>query len=565
MGASLLAKALPDNHDVLETFASRLAHTPIPFFQEHAMTLTGNMLIGQQAITGSREAIRAINPATGTALEPAYLGGTGEDVEQACALAWEAFDSFRETPLADRATFLETIADEIEAIGDELIDRAVCESGLPRPRILGERGRTCQQLRTFARTVRAGEWLDVRVDSALPERQPLPRSDLRQRQVALGPVAVFGASNFPLAFSVAGGDTASALAAGCPVVVKAHSAHPGTSELVGHAVARAVKKSGLHAGVFSLLFGSGREVGIALVTDPRIKAVGFTGSRSGGLALCKAAQARPEPIPVYAEMSSINPVLLFPAALQARGEALAQGFVTSLTQGAGQFCTNPGLVIARQGPALDRFINAAAALIQRSPAQTMLTPGIFQAYEAGVGALHELSSAQEAAAGLKGDTPNQCQAHLFVTRARDFIADPALQAEVFGAASLVVQCADDEEIRQVFEHLEGQLTITLQLDDADLESARALLPTLERKAGRLLVNGWPTGVEVCDAMVHGGPFPATSDTRTTSVGTAAILRFLRPVCYQDFPDSLLPTALKHDNPLQLRRLLDGHREAQQNA
>ena len=264
-------------------------------------------------------------------------------------------------------------------------------------------------------------------------------------------------------------------------------------------------------------------------------------------------------------MSSINPVLLFPAALQARGEALAQGFVTSLTQGAGQFCTNPGLVIARQGPALDRFINAAAALIQRSPAQTMLTPGIFQAYEAGVGALHELSSAQEAAAGLKGDTPNQCQAHLFVTRARDFIADPALQAEVFGAASLVVQCADDEEIRQVFEHLEGQLTITLQLDDADLESARALLPTLERKAGRLLVNGWPTGVEVCDAMVHGGPFPATSDTRTTSVGTAAILRFLRPVCYQDFPDSLLPTALKHDNPLQLRRLLDGHREAQQNA
>lgn len=529
------------------------------------MTLTGNMLIGQQAITGSREAIRAINPATGTALDPAYPGGTGEHVELACALAWEAFDSFRETPLATRATFLETIADEIEALGDELIDRAVSESGLPRPRIVGERGRTCQQLRTFARTVRAGEWLDVRVDSALPERQPLPRSDLRQRQVPLGPVAVFGASNFPLAFSVAGGDTASALAAGCPVVVKAHSAHPGTSELVGHAVARAVKKSGLHAGVFSLLFGSGREVGIALVSDPRIKAVGFTGSRSGGLALCKAAQARPEPIPVYAEMSSINPVVLFPGALQARGEALAQGFVASLTQGAGQFCTNPGLVIAHQGPALDLFISAAAERVKSSPAQTMLTPGIFQAYEAGVGSLHELSSAQEAAAGLKGDTPNQCQAHLFVTRARDFIADPALQAEVFGAASLVVQCADDEEIRQVFEHLEGQLTITLQLDDADLEGARALLPILERKAGRLLVNGWPTGVEVCDAMVHGGPFPATSDTRTTSVGTAAILRFLRPVCYQDFPDSLLPSALKHDNPLQLRRLLDGHREAQPNA
>ncbi|WPN32735.1 aldehyde dehydrogenase (NADP(+)) [Pseudomonas sp. P5_109] len=523
------------------------------------MTLTGNMLIGQQAITGNREVIRGIDPATDLTLEPAYHGGSGEHVEQACALAWSALDSYRATSLDPRAEFLETIASEIEALGDELIDRAVAETGLPRPRILGERGRTCQQLRTFARTVRAGEWLDVRVDSALPERQPLPRADLRQRQVPLGPVAVFGASNFPLAFSVAGGDTASALAAGCPVIVKAHGAHPGTSELVGRAVARAVKLCGLHEGVFSLLYGSGREVGIALVTDPRIKAVGFTGSRSGGIALCNAAQARPEPIPVYAEMSSINPVLLFPAALQSRAESLAQGFVASLTQGAGQFCTNPGLVIARQGPDLQRFISTAAELVQRSAAQTMLTPGIFNAYESGVGSLAE--HAQTVATGLRGETPNQCQAHLFVTHASDFLANPALQAEVFGAASLIVQCASDDEIGQVLEHLEGQLTATLQLDDGDLESARALLPTLERKAGRLLVNGWPTGVEVCDAMVHGGPFPATSDARSTSVGTAAILRFLRPVCYQDFPDALLPAALKHGNPLQLRRLLDGQREA----
>lgn len=521
------------------------------------MTLTGQMLIGQHAITGSREALRAIDPATHKTLEPAYPGGTAAQVEQACALASAAFDSYRETSLAARAEFLEAIADEIEALGDELIERAIAETGLPRPRIQGERGRTCQQLRTFARTVRAGEWLDVRVDNALPERLPLPRADLRQRQVALGPVAVFGASNFPLAFSVAGGDTASALAAGCPVIVKAHGAHPGTSELVGRALARAVKTCGLHEGVFSLLFGSGREVGIALVSDPRIKAVGFTGSRSGGMALYAAAQARPEPIPVYAEMSSINPVLLFSAALQARGEALAQGFVASLTQGAGQFCTNPGLVIARQGPALDRFIRAAADLVRQSPAQTMLTPGIFDAYKTGVDSMR----AETAAAGLKGETPNQGQAHLFVTRAQDFLRDPRLQAEMFGAASLVVQCADDNQIRQVIEHLEGQLTATLHLDDADLESARALLPLLERKAGRLLVNGWPTGVEVCDAMVHGGPFPATSDTRSTSVGTAAILRFLRPVCYQDFPDSLLPAALKHGNPLQLRRLLDGQREA----
>lgn len=523
------------------------------------MTLTGNMLIGQHSIPGTRTAIRAINPATDAALEPAYPGSSTEQVAQACALAWSAFDSYRETSLAARAEFLETIASEIEALGDELIERAVAETGLPHARIQGERGRTCQQLRTFARTVRAGEWLDVRVDGAQPGRQPLPRADLRQRQVPLGPVAVFGASNFPLAFSVAGGDTASALAAGCPVIVKAHGAHPGTSELVGRALARAVKQCGLPEGVFSLLYGSGREVGIALVSDPRIKAVGFTGSQSGGIALCQAAQARPEPIPVYAEMSAINPVYLFPGALKARGEALAQGFVASLTQGAGQFCTNPGLVIAVQGPELQQFVSLASDLLQRSPAQTMLTPGIFQAYEAGVSALAE--HAHCLACGLPAQGPNQCQAQLFTTHAQDFLTNPHLQAEVFGAASLLVQCADNAQMRQVTEHLEGQLTATLHLDEGDVEQARALLPALERKAGRLLVNGWPTGVEVCDAMVHGGPFPATSDSRSTSVGTAAILRFLRPVCYQDFPDSLLPDALKQGNPLRLRRLLDGQREA----
>ncbi|WP_426177654.1 aldehyde dehydrogenase (NADP(+)) [Pseudomonas sp. TWRC1-2] len=523
------------------------------------MTLTGKMLIGQQAISGHREAIRAINPATDAPLEPAYAGGSREHVEQACALAWAAFDTYRETSLAERASFLDVIADTIEALGDELIERAMAETGLPRPRIQGERGRTCAQLRSFARTVRAGEWLGVRVDTAQPERQPLPRPDLRQRQVPLGPVAVFGASNFPLAFSVAGGDTASALAAGCPVVVKAHGAHPGSSELVGRAVAQAVKACGLPGGVFSLLYGAGTDIGIALVTDPRIKAVGFTGSRTAGIALTQAAQARPEPIPVYAEMSSINPVYLFPAALQARGEALAQGFVASLTQGAGQFCTNPGLVIAVAGSALDAFIASATQLLRGCAAQTMLTPGIFRAYQSGVSTLAE--HARIAATGQAADGPNQGQAHLFVAPAHDFLRNQHLQAEVFGAASLVVVCASEDEVRQVTEHLEGQLTATLHLDDADVARAKALLPVLERKAGRLLVNGWPTGVEVCDAMVHGGPFPATSDSRSTSVGTAAILRFLRPVCYQDFPDGLLPCALQQGNPLQLRRLLDGQREA----
>ena len=525
------------------------------------MTLTGHMLIGQHTVAGNRDAIRGLDPATDTALEPAYFGGSAEHVEQACALAWAALDRYRETTLSARGEFLERIAEEIEDLGDELIDRAASETGLPRARLLGERGRTCQQLRMFARTVRAGEWLDVRVDPAQPQRQPLPRSDLRQRQIPLGPVAVFGASNFPLAFSVAGGDTASALAAGCPVIVKAHGAHPGTSELVGRAVARAVKACDLPEGVFSLVYGSGRELGIALVSDRRIKAVGFTGSRSGGLALIQAAQARPEPIPVYAEMSSINPVLLFPAALHQRTQALAEGFVASLTLGAGQFCTNPGLVIARQGPALDAFVGRVAEHLQHSPAQTMLTPDICSAYKAGVNALAQNSRARIAASGQIAGGPNACQAHVFATDAADFLTDHSLQAEVFGAASLIVQCASDAEIRRVIEHLEGQLTTTLQLDDDDLELARSLLPTLERKAGRLLVNGWPTGVEVCDAMVHGGPFPATSDARTTSVGSAAILRFLRPVCYQDFPDSLLPSALKQANPLHLRRLFDGQREA----
>ncbi|MDR5860018.1 aldehyde dehydrogenase (NADP(+)) [Halomonas eurihalina] len=524
------------------------------------MTLEGKLLIGQQAVEGSRVAIRATNPATGERLEPGYPGGTQDDVERACELAWTAFDTYRETSLEARAGFLEAVADEIEAIGDALIERAVAETGLPRARVQGERGRTCGQLRLFARTVRAGEWLDVRVDPALPDRQPLPRADLRQRHVALGPVVVFGASNFPLAFSVAGGDTASALAAGCPVIVKAHSAHPGTSELVGRAIQAAVEKCDLPEGVFSLLFGSGREVGQALVTDPRIKAAGFTGSRSGGLALWQAAQSRPEPIPFYAEMSSINPVFLLPAALEARGKALGEAFVGSLNMGAGQFCTNPGLVIAIKGPALDDFVAAAGEAVEASAAQTMLTPGIFEAYESGVAALAGSDRVRDVARGRKGEEPNQCRTGLFATSAEDFLASETLQAEVFGSTSLVVECSDAAELARVAEHLEGQLTVTLQMDDADLDAARALLPTLERKAGRILVNGWPTGVEVCDAMVHGGPFPATSDSRTTSVGTAAIFRFLRPVCYQDMPDALLPEALKAHNPQGLDRLVDGRRE-----
>lgn len=524
------------------------------------MDLQGTLLIGQQVITGSQADIYAINPATDERLPPDYPGASRAEVEQACQFAAAAFDQYRETSLEQRALFLETIATEIEAIGEPLIERGIAESGLPQARLEGERSRTCGQLRLFASIVRTGEWLGLRHDPALPDRQPLPRADLRQRHIPLGPVAVFGASNFPLAFSVAGGDTASALAAGCPVVVKGHSAHPGTSELVGRAIQRAIARCGLAEGVFSLLFGSGKEIGQALVADSRIKAVGFTGSRSGGTALMATAQARPEPIPVYAEMSSINPVFLLPEALKTRSNKLAEGFVTSLTMGAGQFCTNPGLVIGLKGAELDAFVATAGEAVKVSRAQTMLTPGIHDAYQRGVTALAGSASVKEIARGQADDAPHRCQAGLFITSASDFLTDSALQSEVFGATSLVIECQDSAEMLRVAERLEGQLTATLQLDDGDLELAKQLLPVLERRAGRILANGWPTGVEVCHAMVHGGPYPATSDSRTTSVGSAAIYRFLRPVCYQDLPAGLLPQSLQDNNPFNVPRLIDGKRE-----
>ncbi len=508
-------------------------------------------------IAAAPSVFHGINPATNETLDPAFLSATPADLERACALADAAFDTYRETTLEQRATFLEAIATHILALGDVLIDRACAETGLPRGRIEGERGRTLGQLRLFASVVRDGYWLDARVDPAQPERKPMPRSDLRLRNIALGPVAVFGASNFPLAFSVAGGDTASALAAGCPVIVKAHSAHPGTSALVGEAISAAVAECGLPEGVFALLLGNARWLGGALVADARIKAVGFTGSIGGGLALVKIAAARAEPIPVYAEMSSINPVILLPGALAARAAQLGAGFVSSLTMGAGQFCTNPGLVLAQEGPDLDAFIAAASTAMGGAAASTMLTPGIFQAYQDGVQHLASNPAVAEVARGVPDAAPNRCQPALFVTDADSFLADQSLGHEVFGASSLVIRCRDLEAIRALIAKMQGQLTITLQMEEADTEAARQLLPTLERKAGRLLVNGWPTGVEVCHAMVHGGPFPSTSDSRTTSVGTLAIRRFLRPVCYQDLPDALLPTALQHANPFNVPRMVDG--------
>ena len=522
--------------------------------------INGDMLIGQTAVNGSATPFHAINPATGAAIDPSFGTGTVADVEQACVLADQAFDIYRDTPLEARAAFLEQIAQNIIDIGPALIERAMLESGLPQARLEGERGRTVGQLRLFAKVIRDGNWLATALDSALPDRAP-PRPDLRLRKIALGPVVVFGASNFPLAFSVAGGDTASALAAGCPVIVKAHGAHPGTSELVAKAIQAAVASCKLPEGVFSMLHGDGRTIGQALVTHPAIKAVGFTGSRQGGLALVRSAAQRDEPIPVYAEMSSINPMFLLPDAMAQNAAKIGSGFVDSLTMGAGQFCTNPGLVIAIDGPDLDAFCEAASTALQGKAASTMLTPGIHAAFNDGVSRLAGASGVSLLARGQTGADTNKSasagQAALFVTDAATFLANPALEEEIFGASSLVIKCNDIAQFNEIAEYLDGQLTATLFLTENDKTAAQALLPILERKVGRILVNSYPTGVEVSHAMVHGGPFPATSDSRGTSVGASAIDRFLRPVSYQDLPTWLLPTALQDNNPLNLWRLRDG--------
>jgi NADP-dependent aldehyde dehydrogenase len=525
------------------------------------MTLTGEMLIGAAALRGAEEAFAGHDAATGAALEPRYGGATSADLARACALAAAAFDPYRATAPDLRARFLELAADKIAALGDALTERACAETGLPRARIEGERGRTVGQLKLFAAELREGSWQEARIDPALPDRKPLPRPDLRLRAIPLGPVAVFGASNFPLAFSVAGGDTASALAAGCPVVVKAHPAHPGTSEMVGRAIQAAVAEAGLPEGVFSLLFGVGDRLGAELVADPRIKAVGFTGSRGGGLALARIAAGRPEPIPFYGEMSSINPVLLLPAALAARGAELGKAFVGSLTMGAGQFCTNPGLLFAAPGPGLDAFVAGAAAAMGEAAAGVMLHAGILAAYRKGVARLGETPGIETLGQGPTAE--GRAGAAFFGTTAETFAQSPHLAEEVFGAAGLLVRHADWEGVAPLLHGLEGQLTITIHMTEADEPLAARLLPLLETKAGRILVNGWPTGVEVSHAMVHGGPFPATSDSRTTSVGTLAIRRFLRPVCYQNLPAGLLPEAVQDANPLGLWRRMDGRMTAPQ--
>ena len=516
--------------------------------------LTGDLFIaGERRATPTR--FHAHDPALDAPItDTGFAEASADDLADACAAAEAAAQPYAALPLDRRAAFLDAVADEIEGLGDTLVERACRESGLPAARITGERGRTANQLRLFAREVRDGAWQKLRIDHADPARTP-PRPDLRLRMIPLGPVAVFGASNFPLAFSTAGGDTASALAAGCPVVVKGHRAHPGTSELIAGAIPRAAQATGMPAGVFSLVNGA-RAIGEALVADPRIQAVGFTGSRAGGEALMRIAAARPRPIPVYAEMSAINPVILMPHALAARATVLAEGFVASLGMGAGQFCTNPGLILAIDGPDLDTFIARATELLAAQQPQVMLTPGICAAYADGKAKLAAAPHVTALAEGIDATT-GQGSAALFSVAGRDFFADPVHLHEVFGASSLIVRCADLAELTAILTALEGQLTTTLHLDAADHDAARDLLPVLEQLAGRILANGWPTGVEVTHAMVHGGPYPATSDPRSTSVGTLAIDRFLRPVSYQDIPADLLPASLREGGQAGTPARIDG--------
>ena len=516
--------------------------------------ITGHNFIGFGRSALGDQRLQSVDASSGEALPYGFSQANAEEVDNAAQFAAKAYPSYRNLRATTRAGFLETIAEEIDALGDDFIAIVCRETALPAARIQGERARTSGQLRLFAQVLRRGDFLGARIDHALPERQPLPRVDLRQWRIGLGPVAVFGASNFPLAFSTAGGDTAAALAAGCPVVFKAHSGHMATAEYVASAIIRAAQRCGMPEGVFNMIYGAG--VGEALVKHPAIQAVGFTGSLKGGRALCDMAAARPQPIPVFAEMSSINPVLVLPAALHARGESIASELSASIVLGCGQFCTNPGLIIGLRSAAFSVFVEQLTAKMNDKPPQTMLNSGTLHSYEQGVQRLLKHPRISR----LSGEAPQGSQARPQLFNADVSLlleGDELLQEEVFGPVSILIEVADEAELRQALHALNGQLTATLIAEPADLELCSMLLPILEQKAGRLLFNGYPTGVEVCDAMVHGGPYPATSDARGTSVGSLAIDRFLRPVCYQSCPDELLPDALKNANPLGILRLVDG--------
>lgn len=520
------------------------------------MKLTGNLLIGAHDVPATEGTMKALNPATNTLIEPDFALGGVAQVHRAATLADEAFDSYSHTSLAARAAFLESIADNLEAVRAELAARAALETGLPQAQLEGEATRAATQFRQFAEVVRKGRFLQLAIDPAQPDRQPRPRMDHRLQKIAIGPVAIFGASNFPIAYSVAGGDTASALAAGATVILKAHNAHPGASEIQARAIQKAVQDHGLHEGVFSMVRGMGNTIGEALVDHPLVKAVTFTGSEQGGMALYRRAQLRPDPIPVFTEMTSINPTFILPAALAERGAQIGDGFIERMLVNVGQACLRPALLIAIKGAGLEALRDAMVKRVAEASARTMLTPGIHASYLNGLAAMED-AGARRVAEGSAPSADFDGQSALLEVDGQRFLSEAVLSQEVFGPSALLVTVEDEAELLAIARSLEGQLSAALHLEENDLPLARRLLPVLERRTGRIVVNAFAHPQEVTNATVHGGPFPATSDSRFTSVGMTSIERFLRPVAYQGFPDALLPEALRDFNPLKLHRLIDG--------
>lgn len=520
------------------------------------MNLTGHLLIGASDVAATAGTMKALDPRTNLEIDPPFAFGTEAEVDRAARLADEAFDSYNATSLAQRAAFLERIAENLDRIAPVLAQRTSLETGLPAAQFEGEAARTAATLRKFATVVRQGRFRQATIDPAQPERKPLPRMDHRMQKVGLGPVAIFGASNFPISYSVAGGDTASALAAGCPVILKAHNAHPGASELAGRAIRDAVRACGLHEGVFSLVRGGGNAVGEALVRHPLVRAVAFTGSEAGGMALYRLAQQRPEPIPVFAEMASVNPTFILSGALATRGHAIGDGFTERMLVNVGQACLKPAIILAVEGPGFASMREAMIARIANAPARTMLTPGIQQAYQANL-ERQQKAGALRIAEGAPPNGPWDGNSVLSEVDGAQMLANPLLAEEVFGPAALLVKLRDIDEMIDVAKTFRGQLSATMHLERDDHDIARRLLPILERRTGRIVVNAFAHPQEVSYGSIHGGPFPATTDSRFTSVGMSAIERFLRPVCYQGFPDTLLPDALKAENHLGLWRLVDG--------
>jgi NADP-dependent aldehyde dehydrogenase len=520
------------------------------------MKLTGNLIIGANEVPATEGTMKALNPTTNQLIEPDFAFGGVADVDLAATLADEAFDRYSHTSLAERSAFLERIADNLVAVSKELAARAALETGLPEAQLEGEAIKAATQFRQFADVVRKGRFLQLAIDPAQPERQPRPRMDHRLQKIAIGPVAIFGASNFPISYSVAGGDTASALAAGATVILKAHNAHPGASEIQARAIRQAVQDSGLPEGVFSMVRGGGNAIGEALVDHPLIKAVTFTGSEQGGMALYRRAQLRPEPIPVFTEMTSVNPTFILPEALAVRGAQIGDGFVERMLVNVGQACLKPAILIAIEGTGFEALRAAMVKRVSDAPARPMLTPGIHASYNSGIDHLQS-AGANLVAVGAVSHAHLDGRSALLEVDGQRFLSETALAHEVFGPAALLVKVKDESEMLAVARSLRGQLSAAMHLEQADLELAQRLLPILERRTGRIVVNAFAHPQEVSFATIHGGPFPASSDSRFTSVGMTSIERFLRPVSYQGFPDALLPEALRETNPLGLLRSVDG--------